>query len=142
MTGRLFPPPPWTDSKNSRTASPSLALRARPSTRSTLRNRSWVTDLIAPPALAAEQVEPPRDPGHLKHHVQLVDPFRMRRMVAGGIGIAALAWTLGSSNWRDYWSQFWTTARTQTGAPDAVSSDHSSMTDASVSIERESVLLP
>ncbi len=63
----------------------------------------------------------------------------MRRMVAGGIGIAALAWALGSSDWRGYWSEFWTTARAQIGATDALTGDSSSKTDASVSAKRESV---
>jgi hypothetical protein len=66
----------------------------------------------------------------------------MRRMVESGLGIAALAWALGSSDWRGYWSEFWTTARAQIGATDVVTGDHSSMTDASVSTERESVALP
>jgi hypothetical protein len=66
----------------------------------------------------------------------------MRRMVAGGVGVAALAWALGSSDWRGYWSEFWTLARTQIGATNVGIGDHSSMTDASVSIERESVSLP
>jgi len=67
--------------------------------------------------------EMPLDPGHLKDQVQHVDPFRMRRMVAGGLGVAALAWALGSSDWRRHWSEFWTTARTQIGATDAVTYD-------------------
>ena len=66
----------------------------------------------------------------------------MRRMVAGGIGIAALAWALGASDWRGYWSEFWTTARAQIGATDAVAGNHSPMTDAPASIERESVSVP
>jgi hypothetical protein len=66
----------------------------------------------------------------------------MRRMVAGGIGVAALAWALGSPDWRGYWSEFWTTARTQIGATDVVTGDQSSMIDASVSTDRESVSLP
>jgi hypothetical protein len=56
----------------------------------------------------------------------------MRRMVAGGIGIAALAWALGSSDWRGYWSEFWTTALTQIGESDAVTSDRRSTTDTSI----------
>ena len=44
----------------------------------------------------------------------------MRRVVAGGVGIAAaLAWVLGSSDWRRSWSEFWTTARSQIAASDA-----------------------
>jgi hypothetical protein len=82
------------------------------------------------------------DPGHLKDHAHIVDPFRMRRMVVGGLGIAALAWGLGSSDWRSYWSEFWTLARTQIGVSDVVTGDHSSMIDASVSTDRESVSLP
>jgi hypothetical protein len=87
-------------------------------------------------------VEPAVDPRHLKDHAQIVDPLRMRRMVAGGVGVAALAWALGSSDWRGYWSEFWTLARTQIGATNVGTGDHSSMTDASVSSERESVSLP
>jgi hypothetical protein len=66
----------------------------------------------------------------------------MRRMVAGGVGVAALAWALGSSDWRGYWSEFWTLARTQIGATDVLTGDNSSMTVAPVSTERESVSLP
>jgi hypothetical protein len=66
----------------------------------------------------------------------------MRRMVAGGLGVAALAWALGSSDWRGYWSEIWTLARTQIGATDVVTGDQSSMIDASVSTDRESVSLP
>ena len=66
----------------------------------------------------------------------------MRRMVAGGLGIAAVAWALGSSDWRGYWSEFWTTARTQIGATGAGTGDLSSMTDTSESTERESVSVP
>ena len=84
----------------------------------------------------------PLDPGHLKEHVPVVDPFRMRRMVVGGLGIAALAWGLGSSDWRAYLSEFWTTARAQIGTTDVVSGDHSSMTDASVSTAWEPASLP
>ena len=80
------------------------------------------------------------DPGHLKDHAQLVDAFPMRRMVAGGLGVAALAWALGSSDWRSYWSDFWSTARTQIGEYDAVTRDHRST--ASVSTDRHSASLP
>jgi hypothetical protein len=63
----------------------------------------------------------------------------MRRMVAGGLGIAALTWALGSSDWRGYWSEFWATARAQIGATGVVTGDDSSTTDASVGTARESV---
>lgn len=66
----------------------------------------------------------------------------MRRMVVGGLGIVGLAWVLGSSDWRGYWSEFWTTARTQIGASDAATGDHSFVTNGSVNTERESVSLP
>ena len=55
----------------------------------------------------------------------------MRRMVVGGLGIVAVAWALGSSDWRGYWSEFWTTARAQLGVSDSVSDSHSSNTDRS-----------
>jgi hypothetical protein len=84
----------------------------------------------------------PLGPGHLKDRGQRADPLSMRRMVAGGLGVAALAWALGSSDWRGYWSEFWTTARTQIGGSDAVTGNHGSMTVASVSTERESFSLP
>ena len=87
-------------------------------------------------------MEPPLHLGHLKDRAQIVDPFFMRRMVAGGLGVAALAWALGSSDWRGHWSEFWTLARTQIGATDVVTGDQSSMIDASVSTDRESVSLP
>jgi len=66
----------------------------------------------------------------------------MRRVVVGGLGVAALAWALGSSDWRSYWSEFWTTARMQIGTPDALTGDHGAMNDASVSTERQSAPLP
>ncbi|MGA2519375.1 MAG: hypothetical protein ABSG81_00970 [Acidimicrobiales bacterium] len=47
----------------------------------------------------------------------------MRRVVVGGIGLTALAWVLGSSDWREYWSEFWITARSQVGTSDAVKGD-------------------
>jgi hypothetical protein len=80
--------------------------------------------------------------GHLKDHVRLVDPLPMRRLVVGGLGIAALAWGLGSSDWRGYWSEFWTTARAQIGATDVVTGDQSSMRVASVISERHPASLP
>ncbi|HEY5023654.1 MAG TPA: hypothetical protein VII76_01645 [Acidimicrobiales bacterium] len=49
---------------------------------------------------------------------------------------------LGSSDWRGYWSEFWTTARAQIGATDVVIGDRSSMPKASVSTAGESVALP
>jgi len=47
----------------------------------------------------------------------------MRRVVARGLGIAAVAWALGSSDWRGYWSEFWKTARAQL-ATSNIADDH------------------
>ncbi len=85
---------------------------------------------------------PPFDPGYLKQHGQLADHFPMRRVVVGGVGILALGWALGSSDWRGYWSEFWTTARTQLGASDAITGNRSSMTDTSASTQSEPASLP
>ena len=84
----------------------------------------------------------PDAPGHLKRHVQHADHLHMRRAVAGGLGVAALAWALGSSDWRSHWSEFWALARTQIGATDVVRRDHRSLTVGSVRTERESASLP
>jgi hypothetical protein len=78
----------------------------------------------------------------LKDLVQGVDALRMRRLVAGGLGVAAVAWALGSSDWRNYWSEFWSTARIQIRESDAITPDHDSMSDASVSTDGYSVSLP
>ena len=67
--------------------------------------------------------------------------FDMRRVVVGGLGIVAVAWALGSSDWRGYWSEFWTTARTQLGGSDSVAGNHRSMTDTSTSVGWESEVL-
>jgi hypothetical protein len=42
----------------------------------------------------------------------------MRRAVVGGLGIVTVAWALGASDWRGYWSEFWATARAQVRASD------------------------
>ncbi|HUY22413.1 MAG TPA: hypothetical protein VMV22_08725 [Acidimicrobiales bacterium] len=57
--------------------------------------------------------------------------------MARGLGIAALAWALGSSDWRGYWSEFWTTARAQLTASDTVTGSQRPTTDTSATIKRD-----
>ena len=55
---------------------------------------------------------------HLKQDCRFADHLPMRRAVVGGLGIVTVAWALGASDWRGYWSEFWTTARAQLRASD------------------------
>jgi hypothetical protein len=59
----------------------------------------------------------------------------MRRLVMGGVGVVAVAWALGSADWRGYLSEFWTTARAQLGTPDSTTNYRRSNTDTSTGTE-------
>jgi hypothetical protein len=61
----------------------------------------------------------------------------MRRLVMGGLGVVAVAWALGSSDWRGYVSEFWTTARAQLGTSDSTTNYRSSNTDTSARTEAQ-----
>jgi len=79
------------------------------------RWNSWSILRTSCNAQACEEDASPRSRRSmlLKQHERLADHFHMRRVVVGGLGIFALGWALGSSEWRDYWSEFWTTAHSQ-----------------------------
>jgi hypothetical protein len=55
----------------------------------------------------------------------------MRKVVVGGLGFAAVAWVLGSADWRPNLSEMWTTARAQLRGPETMARYDTSVIDAS-----------